>query len=58
MARQIKMNPFLILRTILVHVALLAYDAVSMIHIGMPVVFGLIHVAHYEAFGLESALVA
>ena len=56
--RQMKMNLFLMLGTMMVKDAKMAYAAGAMMHIGMPVVFGLIHVALYEAFGLESALVA
>jgi hypothetical protein len=58
MPRQMKMNLFLMLGTMMVEDAKMAYSAGAMMHIGMPVVFGLIHVALYEAFGLESALVA
>ncbi len=58
MARQMKMNLFLMLGTMMVKDAKMAYAAGAMMHIGMPVVFGLIHVALYEAFGLENALVA
>jgi hypothetical protein len=56
--RQMKMNLFLMLGTMMVKDAKMAYAAGAMMHIGMPVVFGLIHVALYEAFGLESALLA
>ena len=58
MPRQMKMNLFLMLGTMMVKDAKMAYTAGAMMHIGMPVVFGLIHVALYEAFGLESALLA
>lgn len=58
MPRQMKMNLFLMLGTMMVKDAKMAYAAGAMMHIGMPVVFGLIHVALYEAFGLEIALVA
>ena len=58
MPRQMKMNLFLMLGTMMVKNAKMAYAAGAMMHIGMPVVFGLIHVALYEAFGLESALLA
>ena len=58
MPRQMKMNLFLTLGKMMVKDAKMAYAAGAMMHIGMPVVFGLIHVALYEAFGLESALVA
>jgi hypothetical protein len=58
MPRQMKMNLFLMLGTMMVEDAKMAYSAGAMMHIGMPVVFGLIHVALYEAFGLESALLA
>ena len=58
MARQMKMNLFLMLGTMMVKDAKIAYAAGAMMHIGMPVVFGLTHVVPYEAFGLESELVA
>jgi hypothetical protein len=58
MPRQMKMNLFLMLGTMMVKDAKIAYAAGAIMHIGMPVVFGLIHVALYEAFGLENALVA
>ena len=58
MPRQMKMNLFLMLGTMMVKDTKMAYIAGGMMHIGMSVVFGLIHVALYEAFGLESALVA
>ena len=58
MPRQMKMNLFLMLGTMMVKDAKMAYAAGAMMHIGMPVVFGFIHVALYEAFGLESVLLA
>ena len=58
MPRQMKMNLFLMLGTMTVKDTKMAYAAGAMMHIGMPIVFGLIHLALYEAFGLESALVA
>ena len=58
MPRQMKMNLFLMLGTMMVRDTKMAYVAGAMMHIGMSVVFGLIHVALYQAFGLESALVA
>ena len=58
MPRQMKMNLFLMLGTMMVKDTKMAYAAGAMMHIGMSVAFGLIHVALYEAFGLESALVA
>ena len=58
MPRQMKMNLFLMLGTMMVRDTKMAYVAGAMMHIGMSIVFGLIHVALYQAFGLESALVA
>jgi len=55
---QMKMSLFLMLGTMMVKDAKIAYAAGAMMHIGMPVVFGLTHVVPYEAFGLESELVA
>lgn len=72
MPRQMKMNLFLMLGTMMVgNKALmstpeatvvsnkpLAYGAGAMMHGVMSIVFGLIHVAFYTALGLESGLVA
>ena len=72
MPKQMKMNLFLMLGTMMVGNRALAstpeatvvvnkpmaYVAGAMMHGVMSIVFGLIHVALYSAFGLESALVA
>ena len=58
MPRQMKMNLFLMLGTMLFRDRTMAYAAGGMMHAVMSIVFGLIHVALYVAFGLESALVA
>ena len=58
MPRRMKMNLFLMLGTMSVKDTKMAYVAGAMMHVGMSIVFGLIHVALYQAFGLESALVA
>ena len=52
------MNLFLMLGTMTLGNKAMAYVAGGMMHAGMSVVFGLVHVALYTAFGLESALVA
>ena len=58
MPRQMKMNLFLMLGTMTVRDTKMAYVAGAMMHAMMSIVFGLLHVAFYNAFGLESALVA
>ena len=58
MPRQMKMNLFLMLGTMMFRKGAMAVVAGGMMHAAMSVVFGLIHVALYTAFGLESALVA
>ncbi len=72
MPRQMKMNLFLMLGTLMVgnHALAstseatvvsnkpMAYLAGAMMHGVMSIVFGLIHVAFYTALGLESGLVA
>jgi hypothetical protein len=58
MPRQMKMNLFLMLGTMAFNGGSTAYVAGVMVHAMMSVVFGVVHVALYDAFGLESALVA
>ena len=58
MPRQMKMNLFLMLGTMMFSRKGVAYVSGGMMHAAMSVVFGLVHVALYTAFGLESALVA
>ena len=58
MPRQMRMNLFLMLGTMMFRNKGSAYVAGAMMHGVMSVVFGLIHVALYSAFGLTSALVA
>ncbi len=58
MPRQMKMNLFRPLGTMMFRDGPMAYAAGAMMHVMMSIVFGLIHVALYTAFGLESALVA
>ena len=58
MPRQMKMNLFLMLGTMMVRNKPMAYVAGAMMHAVMSIAFGLAHVALYNAFGLESALVA
>ena len=58
MPRQMKMNLFLLLGTMIFNNKQLAYVAGGTMHAVMSVAFGLVHVALYNAFGLESALVA
>ena len=58
MPKQMKMNLFLMLGTMVVREKTMTYLAGAMMHGVMSIVFGLVHVALYTAFGLESALVA
>ncbi len=58
MPRQMKMNLFLMLGTMMVRDTKMAYVAGAMMHAMMSIVFGLLHVAFYQAFDLESSLVA
>ena len=58
MPRQMKMNLFLMLGTMMVADTKMAYVADAMMHGAMSIVFGLLHVAFYNAFDLGSALVA
>ncbi|MDP6421402.1 MAG: hypothetical protein FI707_16230 [SAR202 cluster bacterium] len=57
MPKQMKMNLFLLLGTMMVQDKRMAYVAGAMMHGVMSIAFGLAHVALYTAFGLESALV-
>ena len=58
MPRQMKMNLFMMLGTMMVRDTRMAYIAGATMHTMMSIVFGLVHVAFYNAFGLESSLVA
>lgn len=59
MPRQMKMNLFLMLGTMVFRRdRAMAYAGGAMMHAVMSIVFGLIHVAFFTAFGLETALVA
>ena len=57
MPRQMRMNLFLMLGTMVFRDRTMAYVAGGMMHAVMSIAFGLAHVALFEAFGLESALV-
>ena len=57
MPRQMKMNLFLMLGTMVFTNKGMAYVAGAMMHGVMSIAFGLVHVGLYTAFGLESALV-
>ena len=52
------MNLFLMLGTMMVRNKMMAYVAGAMMHAMMSIVFGLIHVAFFNAFDLETGLVA
>ena len=56
--RQMKMNLFLMLGTMVWNNRGMAYATGGMMHAMMSVAFGLVHVAVYTALGLEGALVA
>ena len=58
MPRQMKMNLFLMLGTMVFRNRPMAYATGAMMHAAMSIAFGLVHVALYNTFGLESALVA
>ena len=58
MPRQMKMNLFLMLGTMMFGNRAMAYVAGGMTHAVMSIGFGLVHVALYNAFGLETALAA
>ena len=58
MPRQMKMNLFLMLGTMVFRDKTMAYAAGAMMHAMMSVVFGLIHVAFFVAFDVETSLAA
>lgn len=58
MPRQMKMNLLLLLGTMMLDRGPMAYVMGAMTHAGMSIVFALIHVALFDAFGLDSALAA
>ena len=58
MPRQMKMNLFLMLGTMMFRDRTMAIVAGGMMHAVMSIVFGLIHVAFFGAFDLETELVA
>ena len=58
MPGQMKMNLLRLLGTMMLPDGTMAYMAGGMIHAGMSIVFGLLHVAIYAAFDLESNLAA
>ena len=58
MPRQMKMNLFLMLGTMVFRDRTMAYATGAMMHAVMSIAFGLIHVAFFTAFGLETALAA
>ncbi len=59
MPTQMKMNLLLMLGTMMMfRGGMMAYAMGAMVHAGMSIVFALIHVAVFNAFGLESELVA
>ncbi|MCH8185075.1 MAG: hypothetical protein IH862_03100 [Chloroflexi bacterium] len=58
MPRQMKMNLFLMLGTMMFRDRTMAIVAGGMMHAVMSIVFGLIHVAFFVAFDLETELVA
>jgi hypothetical protein len=58
MPRQMKMNLFLMLGTMMFRDRTMAIVAGGMMHAMMSIIFGLIHVAFFVAFDLETGLVA
>ena len=58
MPRQMKMNLFLMLGTMMVRDRSIAYVAGAMMHGMMSIAFALVHVALFNAFDLESSLAA
>lgn len=58
MPRQMRMNLFLMLGTMMFRDRNMAYGAGAMAHGVMSIAFGLIHVGIFTAFGLESSLAA
>ncbi|MFQ6027419.1 MAG: hypothetical protein ACE5Q6_08000 [Dehalococcoidia bacterium] len=57
MPNQMKMNQFRLLGTMMLPDGAMAYVGGAMIHAVMSIVFAIIHVALYAAFGLDSNLV-
>ena len=58
MPRQMRMNLFLMLGTMMVRDRSMAYLAGATMHGAMSVAFGLVHVALFNAFDLETSLAA
>ncbi len=58
MPRQMRMDLFLILGTMMFRKGKMAYMAGAMMHAVMSIVFGLIHVAVFVAFDVEDSLAA
>ena len=58
MSRQMKMNLFSLLGTMMLDRGPMAYVMGTMVHAGMSVGFGLVHVALFDAFDLDSSLAA
>ncbi len=58
MPTQMKMNLSLMLGTMMFPIGAMAYVAGAMMHLVASIVFAIIHVALYQAFGLESVLIA
>ena len=58
MPNQMKMNQFRLLGTMMLPDGATAYMGGAMIHAVMSIVFAIIHVALYNAFGLSSNLLA
>ena len=58
MPNQMKMNLFLMLGTMMVEDRKMAYVAGAMMHAAMSVAFGLVHVALFVAFDIETNLAA
>ena len=58
MPKQMKMNLFLMLGTMMFRRGPMAYVAGAMMHAMMSIVFALIHVAFFTALDLETSLVA
>ncbi len=55
MPRQMKMNMFMLLGSMMLPVGVTAFLAGAMVHAGMSVVFGLIHAAVFSIAGIDSA---
>ena len=58
MPRQMRMNLFFLLGSMVFRQGAMVYVAGAMMHGVMSIVFGLIHVGLYQAFGLEASLAA